>query len=149
MRFGRKITMSNVGGVELIRASAPAGIDLGGDGVDALTIDIECAQKIDRVELQAWLDPIERVSCHKEGAFHGAVVSPEANRVPRRVVAAAMVGKVDGHIRGLLLLRLPWKPHHSTLAGTATALLEVAAVSRSIAAPRLSGSTVSISTELW
>src|ERR1019366_3379297 len=44
-----------------------------------------------------------------------AIVSPEMNRPPRHVVAAAAIWKTDRHIRRLVL-RLPWQPHRYTAA---------------------------------
>src|SRR4029078_1630634 len=41
---------SNVNHVELVVAFAAAGIDLGGDRVDALPVDIERSQKFNRIE---------------------------------------------------------------------------------------------------
>ena len=96
---------SNIGREEIVGASAPAGVDPGGDRVDALAIDVKRPQQIVRVKAQVRLKPPEGVHGHKERALHRTVVSPETDRLPRRIVAAAAVGKANRRVRGLSILR--------------------------------------------
>ena len=95
--------ISNVSHVELVVALAAARIDLGGDRVDALPVDIKRSQKFSRVEPKVWLNVLQGSSLDNELAFHGPVISPEADRLPRRVVAAAGVWKTDRHVCRLLV----------------------------------------------
>ena len=57
---------SNVRRVELVRSAPTARIHLGGDRINAITVEIENAQKIDRVAAQVRLDQIERVTVTKK-----------------------------------------------------------------------------------
>src|SRR5262245_20928385 len=44
----------------------------------------------------------QRILGDEERRLHGAVVTPEADRAPRRVISAAGIGKVQRHPRGLV-----------------------------------------------
>lgn len=55
---------SNVRRVELVRSAPTARI--GGDRINAITVEVENAQKIDRVAAQVRLDQIERVTVTKK-----------------------------------------------------------------------------------
>lgn len=59
-------TISSVGHVELVVALAAARIDLGGDRVDALPVDIERPQKFNRIEPKVWLNVLQGISCDNE-----------------------------------------------------------------------------------
>src|SRR5664279_3278769 len=109
--FRHKPASSNVSDIEIVGASAAPGIDFRGDRVDAVAVDIEGTQQAYRIELQIRLHLLERIRAHKERIFHGAVIAPEADRVPGRIVAAAFIRKIDRHVRGLGRLRLPWEAH--------------------------------------
>src|ERR1035441_80193 len=127
MIFRRKLARSNVGDIESLGASAAPSIDFRGDRVDAVAVDIEGTQQAYRIELQIRLHLPERIRANKERIFHGAVIAPEADRVPGRIVAAGFIRKIDRHVRGLARLRLPWEAHHCVLAA-AGADLNVACV---------------------
>jgi hypothetical protein len=51
---------------ELIVAFAAAGIDLGGDSVDALPVDIERSQKFNRIEPKVWLNVLQGINLDDE-----------------------------------------------------------------------------------
>ena len=58
--------ISNVSRVELVVAFAAAGIDLGGDRVDALPVDIERSQKFNRIKPKVWLNVLQGISLDNE-----------------------------------------------------------------------------------
>lgn len=88
---GNDAAISDVSDVELVVAPAAARIDLCGDGVDAFPVDIERPQYIDRIEPKVGLNVLQGIGLDKERAFHGPVISPEANRLTRRIITAAGV----------------------------------------------------------
>lgn len=58
--------ISNVSHFELVVALAAARIDLGGDRVDALPVNIERSQKFSRVEPKVWLNVLQGISLDNE-----------------------------------------------------------------------------------
>jgi len=60
------LAISNVNHVELVVAFAAAGIDLGGDRVDALPVDIERSQKFNRIEPKVRLNVLQDISLDNE-----------------------------------------------------------------------------------
>src|SRR5450631_635013 len=109
--FRRKPVSSNVGDVEIVEAPGAPGVDFGGDRVDTVAVDIERMQKANRIKLQIRLHLPERIRGHEERILHRAVITPKADRVPRRIVTAALIRKTNLHVRGFGRLRLPWEAH--------------------------------------
>jgi hypothetical protein len=58
--------ISNVSHIELVVALAAARVDLGGDRVDALPVNIKRPQKFGRIEPKVWLNVLQGVSLDNE-----------------------------------------------------------------------------------
>jgi len=74
------------------------------DRINAVTVAIEGTQKINRIGSQIRLHLLEglHVTKNELSIERSYPQSPEANRLPRRIVAAAAVGKIDRHVVALL-----------------------------------------------
>src|SRR4029079_12245586 len=90
-------TNSDINRVEVVSAPASSGIDFGGNRVDALTVNVESMKNIDCIGLQVRLHLPQCIFHDEERALHRAVISPEADRAPRRIVTAAAIWKIDRH----------------------------------------------------
>jgi len=90
-----RIFVSEIMGDQVVRTPASANINLGGSSAYHVTVGIERVQKTSLVGAGIWLDILQRGLVYEEGRFHRAVISPKSHSVPRTVVGAAVVRKLN------------------------------------------------------
>jgi len=82
---------------QLVGPLAAARIDLRGGGVDRVAMVIEHTQRSGFVVHEIGLQVLEGLINHEKRGLHGRIVAPESYCPPRRIVAAAVVWKIQWH----------------------------------------------------
>src|SRR5450631_1481135 len=78
--------VSEISGVQIIRTSASANIDLGCGGTYQITVGIERSQKTRLIEAGIWLNSHQCIFVYKKRCLYSAVVSPKSHGMPRWVI---------------------------------------------------------------
>ena len=78
--------VSKIGGNQIVRTSAAANIDPGRGGTDQITVAIERVQKARLVGPRIRLNSRQRFFVDEKRCLDGAVVPPEPDRAPRRII---------------------------------------------------------------
>jgi hypothetical protein len=89
---------------QYVEATASPGICLACSRNDALAIAVEGLQKAGLGSVRRLIDLREGIFFDEEGHLARIVVTPEADTMVTRVVAAALIGEADRHSEGLHLL---------------------------------------------
>src|SRR6187399_1001898 len=92
-----RLSMSKVRDAEFVGAFLLAPKNLHCDSTNQISMSVECGEHSRLIPVHGGVHVFQRVFGHKERPFHGTVVTPEADRTPGCVVAAAGVWKLQSH----------------------------------------------------
>lgn len=92
--------------VDIVGAFAAARIDFGRSRIDPVSVHIEGAEQARFIAVHVGLNSLQRLFGHKKRRLHSAVVPPEPHRVPRRIIRATLIWKIQRH-RDCTALPLP------------------------------------------
>ena len=103
-------THSKVAEQQVIRTFVTAPIHFGCDCVDAFPVQIEGPEHTRLIEAHVGLNALQCVFVHEKRSLNRAIVSPKSNRVPGRIIEAALIWKTK-HDRSRSGSKPPGCPH--------------------------------------